>query len=67
MNPTFGQDGQRVLALITGIADLTAEEVDQGTELAGGWCRIESSPGTGYRSRVPGSPWRVLHQAGCRP
>ena len=29
MNPLFGHDGQRVLALITGIGDLTAEEVDQ--------------------------------------
>lgn len=32
MNPIFGQDGQRVLALITGIADLTAEEVDRVTD-----------------------------------
>ena len=32
MNPLFGQDGQRVLALITGIADLTADEVDQVTD-----------------------------------
>jgi hypothetical protein len=32
MNPIFGQDGQRVLTLITGIADLTAEEVDQVTD-----------------------------------
>jgi hypothetical protein len=32
MNPMFGQDGQRVLALISGIADLTAGEVDQVTD-----------------------------------
>jgi hypothetical protein len=32
MNPMFGQDGQRVLTLITGIADLTADEVDQVTD-----------------------------------
>jgi hypothetical protein len=32
MNPMFGQDGQRVLALISGIADLTAAEVDQVTD-----------------------------------
>ncbi len=32
MNPIFGHDGQRVLALITGIADLTADEVDQVTD-----------------------------------
>jgi hypothetical protein len=32
MNPMFGQDGQRVLALITGIADLTADEVDRVTD-----------------------------------
>jgi len=32
MNPMFGQDGQRVLALITGIPDLTAAEVDQVTD-----------------------------------
>jgi hypothetical protein len=32
MNPMFGQDGQHVLTLITGIADLTAAEVDQVTD-----------------------------------
>src|ERR1700722_9247630 len=32
MNPMFGRDGQRVMALITGIADLTADEVDQVTD-----------------------------------
>src|SRR6516225_972163 len=32
MNPLFGHDGQRVLTLITGIGDLTAEEVDQVTD-----------------------------------
>jgi hypothetical protein len=32
MNPMFGQDGQRVLTLITGIADLSAAEVDQVTD-----------------------------------
>jgi hypothetical protein len=32
MNPMFGPDGQRVLTLITGIADLTADEVDQVTD-----------------------------------
>jgi hypothetical protein len=32
MNPLFGHNGQRVLALITGIDDLTAEEVDQVTD-----------------------------------
>ena len=32
MNPLFGHNGQRVLALITGISDLTAEEVDQVTD-----------------------------------
>jgi hypothetical protein len=32
MNPMFGQEGQRVLALITGIADLTADEVDRVTD-----------------------------------
>jgi hypothetical protein len=32
MNPMFGQDGERVLTLITGIADLSAEEVDQVTD-----------------------------------
>ena len=32
MTPMFGQDGQRVLTLITGIADLTAEEVDKVTD-----------------------------------
>lgn len=32
MNPLFGHDGQRVLALITRIGDLTAEEVDQVTD-----------------------------------
>jgi len=37
MNPMFGQDGQRVLALITGIADLTADEVDRVTDA---WKRV---------------------------
>lgn len=37
MNPMFGQDGQRVLTLITGIADLTAGEVDQVT---GAWKQV---------------------------
>jgi hypothetical protein len=37
MNPMFGQDGQRVLALITGIADLTPGEVDQVTDA---WKRV---------------------------
>src|ERR1700761_4286460 len=37
MNPIFGQDGQRVLALITGIADLTSGEVDQATAA---WKRV---------------------------
>jgi hypothetical protein len=32
MNPIFGQDGQHVLVLITGIADLTADEVDRVTD-----------------------------------
>ena len=32
MNPLFGHDGQRVLTLITGIGDLTADEVDQVTD-----------------------------------
>ena len=32
MNPLFGQDGQRVMALIIGIGNLTAEEVDQVTD-----------------------------------
>ena len=32
MNPLFGNNGQLVLALITGIGDLTAEEVDQVTD-----------------------------------
>jgi hypothetical protein len=32
MTPMFGQDSQRVLTLITGIADLTAEEVDKVTD-----------------------------------
>ena len=32
MNPLFGQDGQRVMALIIGIADLTAEEANQVTD-----------------------------------
>jgi hypothetical protein len=32
MNLMFGQDGQRVLTLITGIADLTAQEVDRVTD-----------------------------------
>ena len=32
MNPMFGQDGQHVLALITGLADLTAQELDQVTD-----------------------------------
>jgi hypothetical protein len=40
MNPIFGQDGQRVLALITRIADLTAEEVDQVTDA---WKRASPS------------------------
>jgi hypothetical protein len=37
MTPMFGQDSQRVLTLITGIADLTAEEVDQVT---GAWKQV---------------------------
>jgi hypothetical protein len=32
MNPIFGQNGQPVLALIVGIADLSAEDVDQVTD-----------------------------------
>lgn len=32
MNLIFGPDGSRVLALITGIGDLTADEVDQVTD-----------------------------------
>jgi len=32
MTPMFGQDGQRVLTLITGIADLTADDVGQVTD-----------------------------------
>ena len=37
MNPMFGQDGQRVLALTTRIRDLSAEEVDRVTNA---WKRV---------------------------
>lgn len=37
MTPMFGQDSQRVLTLITGIADLTADDVDQVT---GAWKQV---------------------------
>jgi hypothetical protein len=37
MNPMFGQDGQRVLALTTRIRDLSAEEVDRVTSA---WKRV---------------------------
>ena len=47
MNPIFGQDGQRVLALITGIADLTAEEVDQVTDAWKQACPVGPRHGLG--------------------
>ena len=37
MNPMFGPDGQRVLALVSGITDLTAGQVDQVTDA---WKRV---------------------------
>jgi hypothetical protein len=37
MNSIFGRNGQRVLALIIGIADLSEEEVDQVTNV---WKRV---------------------------
>ena len=52
MNPIFGRDGLRVLALITGIAHLTRDEVDQVTgawkracpsERAAAWARLVQS------------------------
>ena len=61
MNPLFGRNGQRVLALITGIGDLTAEEVDQVTDAwkqacpsdrAAAWARLVQTATEQERTQI---------------